>query len=108
MRSDVQLLKIFSKFIRPHLNSRIWIWIRLSPKRKVLLVEKKEKEKSSCFRNKVSHIIDPINETHPVCLAFQETYLKPSDLSKIRRYVLIRKDTDSGQDSEGVVPPGFP
>ncbi|GBN58056.1 hypothetical protein AVEN_79743-1 [Araneus ventricosus] len=56
------------------------------------------------FRSKVCHIKDLIYEVHPVCIAFQETYLKPADIAKIKRYSLLRKDNEneSGRASGGV------
>ncbi|GBN39050.1 hypothetical protein AVEN_129807-1 [Araneus ventricosus] len=56
------------------------------------------------FLSKICHIKDLIYEVHPVCIAFQETYLKPADISKIKRYSLVRKDNEneSGRASGGV------
>ncbi|GBL98724.1 hypothetical protein AVEN_210347-1 [Araneus ventricosus] len=56
------------------------------------------------FRSKVCHIKDLIYEVHPVCIALQETYLKPADIAKIKRYSLVRKDNEneSGRASGGV------
>ncbi|GBM66900.1 TAF5-like RNA polymerase II p300/CBP-associated factor-associated factor subunit 5L [Araneus ventricosus] len=50
------------------------------------------------------HIQDLIYEVHPVCIALQETYLKPTDIAKIKRYSLVRKDNEnvSGRASGGV------
>ncbi|GBN34727.1 hypothetical protein AVEN_209373-1 [Araneus ventricosus] len=52
------------------------------------------------FRSKVCHIKDLIYD----CIALQETYLKPADISKIKRYSLVRKDNEneSGRASGGV------
>ncbi|GBL93721.1 hypothetical protein AVEN_166763-1 [Araneus ventricosus] len=61
---------------------------------------------SNCggFRSKVCHIKDLIYEVHPVCIVLQETYLKPADIAKIKRYSLVRKDNEneSGRASGGV------
>ncbi|GBN56431.1 hypothetical protein AVEN_35289-1 [Araneus ventricosus] len=56
------------------------------------------------FRCKVCHIKDLIYEVHPVCIALQETYLKPADIAKVKRYSLVRKDNEneSGRASGGV------
>ncbi|GBO08698.1 hypothetical protein AVEN_138224-1 [Araneus ventricosus] len=56
------------------------------------------------FRSKICHIKDLIYEVHPVCIALQETYLKLADISKIKRYSLVRKDNEneSGRASGGV------
>ncbi|GBL88473.1 putative RNA-directed DNA polymerase from transposon X-element [Araneus ventricosus] len=56
------------------------------------------------FHSKVCHIKDMIYEMHPVCIALQETYLKPADIAKIKRYSLVRKDNEneSGRASGGV------
>ncbi|GBN37034.1 hypothetical protein AVEN_256650-1 [Araneus ventricosus] len=56
------------------------------------------------FRTKACHIKDLINELNPVCIAFQETYLKPADIARIKRDSLVRKDneTKSGRASGGV------
>ncbi|GBL95335.1 hypothetical protein AVEN_154753-1 [Araneus ventricosus] len=56
----------------------------------------------SWFRNKLRQIKDFINEFHPVCIAFQETYLKPGDEAKIKRHSLVRRDCNSGRASGGV------
>ncbi|GBN90356.1 hypothetical protein AVEN_175664-1 [Araneus ventricosus] len=56
------------------------------------------------FRSKVCHIKDLIYEVHPVCISLQETYLKPADIAKIKRYSLVRKDNEneSGRASRGI------
>ncbi|GBO08605.1 hypothetical protein AVEN_40686-1 [Araneus ventricosus] len=53
------------------------------------------------FRSKVCHLI---YQVYPVCIALQETYLKPADIAKIIRYSLVRKDNEneSGRASGGV------
>ncbi|GBM26671.1 hypothetical protein AVEN_241327-1 [Araneus ventricosus] len=55
-----------------------------------------ELDSSSAYRN--------ITKMHPVCIALQETYLKPADIAKIKRYSLVRKDNEneSGRASGGV------
>ncbi|GBO08904.1 putative RNA-directed DNA polymerase from transposon BS [Araneus ventricosus] len=50
------------------------------------------------FHSKVCHIKDLIYEVHPVCIALQETYLKPADIAKIKRYSLVRKDNENESD----------
>ncbi|GBO28074.1 hypothetical protein AVEN_95842-1 [Araneus ventricosus] len=56
------------------------------------------------FCCKVYHIKDLIYEVHPFCIALQETYLKPADIAKVKRYSLVRKDNEneSGRASGGV------
>ncbi|GBN03083.1 hypothetical protein AVEN_208851-1 [Araneus ventricosus] len=56
------------------------------------------------FRTKVCHIKGLIFEVNPVCIALQETCLKPVDIAKIKRYSLLRKDNEneSGRVSGGV------
>ncbi|GBL79329.1 hypothetical protein AVEN_92532-1 [Araneus ventricosus] len=53
---------------------------------------------------KVCRIKDLIYEVHPVCIALQETYLKPADIAKIKRYSLVSKynENESGRASGGV------
>ncbi|GBL75632.1 putative RNA-directed DNA polymerase from transposon X-element [Araneus ventricosus] len=55
-----------------------------------------ELDSSSAYRN--------VTKVHPVCIALQETYLKPADIAKIKRYSLVRKDNEneSGRASGGV------
>ncbi|GBL86172.1 hypothetical protein AVEN_186208-1 [Araneus ventricosus] len=56
------------------------------------------------FCSKACHIKNLIYELHPVCIALQETHLKPADIAKIKRYCLVRKDNEneSGRASGGV------
>lgn len=55
------------------------------------------------FRNKLDELKTLIANHSPSCIALQETYLKPHDKSKIRRYGCIRKDNDSGERVSGGV-----
>ncbi|GBM36837.1 hypothetical protein AVEN_82827-1 [Araneus ventricosus] len=55
------------------------------------------------FSNKLFQIKDFINEFHLVCMAFQETYLKPGDQTEIKHYCLVRRDGNSGRASGRVV-----
>ncbi|GBM55061.1 hypothetical protein AVEN_73146-1 [Araneus ventricosus] len=56
------------------------------------------------LRSKVCRIKDLIYEVHRVCIALQETYLKPADIAKLKRCSLVRKDNEneSGRASGGV------
>ncbi|GBO24714.1 hypothetical protein AVEN_187053-1 [Araneus ventricosus] len=56
------------------------------------------------FCSKAFHIKNLISELHPVCIALQETHLKPADIAKIKRYCLVRKvnENESGRASGGV------
>ncbi|GBN10751.1 hypothetical protein AVEN_34267-1 [Araneus ventricosus] len=47
-------------------------------------------------------IKDFINEFHPVCRAFQGTYLKPGDQAKMKHYCFVRRDSNSGRVSGGI------
>ena len=44
------------------------------------------------FLNKKYEIHSIITDHNPICLALQETHLKPSNLAKLRGYTCIRKD----------------
>ncbi|GBO00627.1 hypothetical protein AVEN_229258-1 [Araneus ventricosus] len=56
------------------------------------------------FRTRACHIKDLINELNPICIAFQETYLKPADIARIKCDCLGRKDNEnkSGRASGGI------
>lgn len=54
-------------------------------------------------RTKLNEIKSLISIHQPVCVALQETFLKPTDSFKIRRYSSVRFDNDSvGRASGGV------
>ena len=55
------------------------------------------------FLNKKYEIRSIITDHNPICLALQETHLRPSDMAKLRRYICIRKDNRSDGRSKGGV-----
>ncbi|GFX26030.1 probable RNA-directed DNA polymerase from transposon X-element [Trichonephila clavipes] len=50
----------------------------------------------------IDDVKDIIRQYHPVCVALQETFLKSSHTTKIRRYGCVRKDTEGSSVSGGV------
>ncbi|GBN79508.1 hypothetical protein AVEN_205507-1 [Araneus ventricosus] len=53
--------------------------------------------------SKLQDIKALINVSHPVCMALQETFLKPNNYLKLRGYSCVRKDNDSGVSTSGGV-----
>ncbi|GBN51438.1 hypothetical protein AVEN_151283-1 [Araneus ventricosus] len=54
------------------------------------------------IRTKLVDVKALVNSFHPVCVALQETFLKPNAHLKLRGYNCVRKDIDTGIASGGV------
>ncbi|GBN80570.1 hypothetical protein AVEN_108220-1 [Araneus ventricosus] len=54
------------------------------------------------IRTKLVDVKALVNSFHPVCVALQETFLKPNAHLKLRGYNCVRKDNDTGTSSGGV------
>ncbi|GBM83097.1 hypothetical protein AVEN_73094-1 [Araneus ventricosus] len=55
------------------------------------------------IRSKLVDIKALINTSHPVCVALEEAFLKPSHCLKLRGYSCVRKDDDTGVSASGGV-----
>ncbi|GBN76476.1 hypothetical protein AVEN_105051-1 [Araneus ventricosus] len=54
------------------------------------------------IRTKLVDVKALVNSFHPVCVALQQTFLKPNAHLKLRGYNCVRKDIDTGISSGGV------
>ncbi|KFM60900.1 hypothetical protein X975_19060, partial [Stegodyphus mimosarum] len=55
------------------------------------------------FHRNLLDIKSIINHYHPVCLAIQETNLKPEQQAKLRRFTFLRKENLAGERASGGV-----
>ncbi|GBO29232.1 putative RNA-directed DNA polymerase from transposon X-element [Araneus ventricosus] len=76
-----------------------------NPSKSSELLEIHPSEDDNCrgIRSKVEDIKALVNASHPVCVALQETFLKPNNYLKLRGYSCVRKDNDSGVSTSGGV-----